>query len=246
WRNTCFRSNEITLSEAVESLTSDTPLVEARPGQNPSRWILFDTRSDKVAILAHAGLWSWNSDLRSGNFVPPGRKAPEGLPDSRMQTEISYKCEISYTIETSIDDSIYVLLKALEGHVCSQKNFNRSNRERRKWQDGTDRHRFVMSSKMLVKKSPFNTAQGSPLNTPYEIHPWVLEALNEQSEQLYIANPESPRYLDRQGEVLVDLFDSEESGFRRGDIVWFSFKLGFYVNRDHWAPEIIPTAFIRV
>ncbi|KDR81137.1 hypothetical protein GALMADRAFT_61111 [Galerina marginata CBS 339.88] len=211
-----------------------------------SRNQMFDTRSDKVAILAHAGLWSWNSDLRSGNFVPPGKKAPEGLPDSRMQTELSYKCEVTYTIETSVDESIYVLFKALESHVCSRQNFNRSKRERRKWQDGTERQRFAMSSKIVVKKSPFNTTQGTPLSTPYETHPWVLDALNDQAEQVYIANPESPRYLERQGEVLVDLFDTEDSNFRRGDIIWFSFKLGFYVNRDHWAPEIIPIAFIRV
>ena len=45
---------------------------------------LYQGNTNKVAVLSHAGIWAWASPLQTGNFVPEGQTAPEGIPEGRM------------------------------------------------------------------------------------------------------------------------------------------------------------------
>lgn len=40
WKTKRFRENEISLTRAVHSLSTDRPLIQARPGRLNSRWIV--------------------------------------------------------------------------------------------------------------------------------------------------------------------------------------------------------------
>ena len=91
---------------------------------------MFSVETNKLATLCHTGIYIFGSPLDTGNYVPDGQVAPDGVPVSRMyagsqfsiysdlfadictfrtfsQRQINFKCEVSYGFDTAIDSSFY-------------------------------------------------------------------------------------------------------------------------------------------
>uniref|UniRef100_A0A8H8CFA2 Uncharacterized protein n=1 Tax=Psilocybe cubensis TaxID=181762 RepID=A0A8H8CFA2_PSICU len=203
----------------------------------------------KVAVLVHAGIWKWTTDLETGNFVPYGEEAPEGVPDGQIQDEPSFKCKFSYAFDTSRDTSIWDNIKIFEDHVCRQPGFNKGNRPRRPWQNGrssTNRDKYIINTRVFANRSAFNTKEGGEYKVPYEVHPWLKEGITRFPEAHQIPNPDRPKYFEFTENRISSLADSNEPTFKQGDIIWMTFKLGFVVTGGYWWPEIIPIEFVRV
>ncbi|KAJ6507217.1 hypothetical protein C8R47DRAFT_966739, partial [Mycena vitilis] len=201
------------------------------------------------AIFSHAGIWCWASPPQTGNFVPEGESAPDGVHSSRVMPVLSRRVETSYAINTEDDPSFYKCAQLLEKHVQSLKGFNKYKKDRRHWQEGDtpfSRRRFIFSSRLVVRTSPMNTKEGPPPLPPYKLHPWLQDALKAQKYQIWMANPEMPAILDLVDGKLEMLKPTTSRYFKNGDIVWFSFALSFDVNSANWMPEFKPLDFIRV
>ncbi|PPQ71225.1 hypothetical protein CVT26_011003 [Gymnopilus dilepis] len=255
WQSLRFRDSEIPLKDAASSLSSTENLVIAKPvGKTSTRWMLYRANTEKVALFCHAGVWAWNSPLSTGNYVPEGQSAPEGLPEGRIQNQPNYKCELAYAFDTSVDDSLWKHFRIFEDHVKKQPNFNKGSRKRRSWQSGVDpstRTKYVMGAKLFARRTPLNakdanTADGQEYLVPYEIHPWILEGLRNFPELHQVPNPHRPMYYDLSEGVLRKLKDTNEPVFQKNDIVRVVFSMAFIIGGINWYPEVIPIEFTRV
>ncbi|KAJ6579171.1 hypothetical protein DFH09DRAFT_839677, partial [Mycena vulgaris] len=201
------------------------------------------------AIFSHAGLWCWASPPDTGNFVPEGEGSPEGVNSSRILPMLCKKLETSYAFNTEEDPSFYNGARILEDHALSLKGFNRHKKPRRTWQLGlTDyqRRRLILSSRLVIRRSPLNSTEGGAMLPSYRLHPWLDDALKAQKFPVWMANPEMPAIMDYEDGKLKMLKPTSHRYFDNGDIVWFSFALSFDVNASNWMPEYKPLDFIRV
>ncbi|KAJ7665239.1 hypothetical protein DFH06DRAFT_1127576 [Mycena polygramma] len=249
WQTKRFRDYELPWAKAAESLNSGKPLIEIRSNKDGSRWTVYNKATDKIAIFAHAGVWCWASPPQTGNFVPEGETAPEGVHPSRIMAVLSKKVETSYTFNTEDDPSFYNSAQILEEHAKGLKGFNKYNKTRRSWQEGiTDysRRRFIFSSRLVIRRTPHNSKAGSEASLPPDLHPWLQDALRAQRYQIWIPNPEMPAILNFDDGKLEALKPTDSRYFENGDLVWFSFALSFDVNSNNWMPEYKPLDFIRV
>ncbi|KAJ7458381.1 hypothetical protein B0H11DRAFT_2243079 [Mycena galericulata] len=108
------------------------------------------------------------------------------------------------------------------------------------------RRRFVFSSRLVTRKTPYNAKDGEPYAAPYPLHPWLSEALNAQKSPFWIPSPDMPSIMEFSDHKLTMLRPDSHRYFASGDIVWFSFALTFEVTSDNWMPEYKPLDFIRV
>ena len=100
WKDFTFVPNYVKLQDAIDTILTDARAVEARHEYAP-RWVVSMTENiagsihsylvqlvprgqKKLARFYTAGIWRWNSDLETGNFVPPGKVPPARLAESRM------------------------------------------------------------------------------------------------------------------------------------------------------------------
>ncbi|KAJ7730780.1 hypothetical protein B0H16DRAFT_1329805, partial [Mycena metata] len=200
------------------------------------------------AIFSHAGIWSWASPPQTGNFVPEGEVPPEGIHASRIMPVLSKKIETSYAFNTEDEPSFYDCAKIFENHALGLKDFNKWNKDRRTWQLGDTafaRRRFILSSRLVLRRTPAKMKEAmAPL--PYQLHPWLADAIQAQKYQMWMANPEMPAILEYDAGKLQMLKPTTNRYFESGDIVWFSFALSFDVNSNNWMPEYKPLDFIRV
>ncbi|KAJ7815295.1 hypothetical protein B0H13DRAFT_1924265 [Mycena leptocephala] len=249
WQSKRFRDYELPWVKAAESLLGDRPLIEIRPNKDGSRWTVFNKATDKIAIFSHASVWCWASPPQTGNFVPEGEVAPDGVHSSRILPELSKKIETSYAFNTQDDPGFYMSARILEDHATSIKGFNKYKKRRRSWQQGeTDyaRRRFIFSARLVIRKNPHNAKDGPAPVPPYQLHPWIKDALDAQRFQIWMPNPEMPSILDYDEGKLQMLKPTTSQYFKNGDIVWFSFALSFDINANNWMPEYKPLDFVRV
>ena len=100
WKNYTFQPQYINVRHAAETIMTDRRPVEARHEYTP-RWVVSQLTSLISAFPAHilklvprgqkkmarfytAGIWRWNSNLDTGNYVPAGETPPARLAESRM------------------------------------------------------------------------------------------------------------------------------------------------------------------
>ncbi|PPR00578.1 hypothetical protein CVT26_009853 [Gymnopilus dilepis] len=244
WRNICFLDEQLTMTEAADSLIHDKrePLVEARPkpGSNGTNWSLYNTVRNDEAILVHAGIWNSSTPLDTGNFVPEGEKTAASIPRKRVQRAIGFKCDVSYRIDTSLDESIWDNLKTFECHAETLENFNVTKRDRSNYQDGSRREMYIMAYKLFTRTFI------NPPEPEFAPHEWLSKAVAAQKWQEWAINPDKPKFYDLVNGVLVDLGKSNPPEYKKGDIVWFAFKVTFYIGKESWSPEIVPIEFVRV
>ncbi|KAJ7773133.1 hypothetical protein B0H16DRAFT_1450979 [Mycena metata] len=259
WKRKRFREYDLSWTRAAESLATDKPLIEARPNKIGSKWTIFDKATDKIAIFHHAGVWMWASPPYTGNLVPDGESAPEGVPQGRMFLTVAVlslrvsvldrRAETSYCINTQDDPSFYTAARAVEDYVTSLEDFNKHKRARRPWQRGESeftRRRFILASRLVVRRTPHNTKDGAPYSAPYTLHPWLEDTLKAQTTPTWVPNPEIPSIIDYVDGKLNMLKPTTNRYFEAGDIVWFSFALTFEINANNWMPEYKPLDFVRV
>ncbi|PPR03128.1 hypothetical protein CVT26_004662 [Gymnopilus dilepis] len=253
WQNTCLLEDRITFNDAVELLTEDekTRIIEARcgTGYKASTWtarnilsshtLMFNKKTNQDAIFVHAALWLSSSDLYTGNFVPKGEEAPDRVMESRIQDTPNFKCDISYVLNTDYESSIYTNLEHFEDYIKTVDGFNRAKRPRSRWQDGnTTKSVYTISSKLFVKKA------AKPRKPDFEPHEWLSRGLKGRDD--FVVNPDRPLYFDLINGKAVKLENSDVPYFQAGDLVWFSFKMSFFVAQKYWTSEIIPLEFMRV
>ncbi|PPR05208.1 hypothetical protein CVT26_012303 [Gymnopilus dilepis] len=244
WQSTCLLEHQLTFTEAVESLSpkSKKRLIEARAGtgKRSSTWTLFDTRTNQEAVLVHTAIWRSNTSFDTGNFAPEGQKPPIHVSNQRVQRAPGFKCEITYTIDTTTEDSFYTNLQILEEYIQTVKGFNRENRERSPWQDGTHRDTYNLTSKLFVLTSL------NPKEPTFQPHQWLVDVVKGQKKAEYAINPRRPSYFDMVNNKAVKLEKSKPPRYCCGDIIWFSFKVSFYVGNQYWSSDLTPIEFVRV
>ncbi|PPQ74740.1 hypothetical protein CVT26_005072 [Gymnopilus dilepis] len=244
WQSTCLLEHQLTFTEAIESLNpkSKKRLIEARAGtgNRANTWTLFDTRTNQEAILVHTAIWRSNTSFDTGNFAPPGQKPPIHVSNQRIQRAPGFKCEITYTIDTTVEDSFYTNLQILEEYIQTIKGFNRENKERSPWQDGTHRDTYDLTSKLFVRTS-LNTREPT-----FKPHKWLIDVVNGQKKVEYAINPRRPSYFDLVDKKVVKLEKSKPPRYCAGDIIWFSFKASFYIGNQYWSSALTPVEFVRV
>ncbi|KAJ7603538.1 hypothetical protein DFH06DRAFT_1151810 [Mycena polygramma] len=246
WKSKRFRDYELSWEQAAESLNSDSPLIEVKSNKTGGRWTVYDKSTGKLAIFHHAGIWAYASPPGSGNFVPPGEVAPPGTYEGRITPYLGRRAETSYAINTENDESFHDAAQIVEDHVVAHKDFNKYNKPRRSWQNGSNRRRFVFASRLVIRKTPYNTKDGKPRAPQFPVHPWVEKTLKELNYTNWVPNPDIPRLHDYV-EGKLDVVHPEDSRyFSRGDVVWFSFALTFEIDGDSYYPEFKPLDFIRV
>lgn len=124
----------------------------------------------------------------------------------------------------------------------AQKNFNRTCKKRRPWQDGTGNlGTYVFSSNLVVRRAGVDAEKLA--NFPYEVHPWIQQATKENPG--YVANPHRPRIFDLVNGELRDIKDCSPPYLAKGDIVWISFAVELLIGAS-WASTFIPYEIVRV
>lgn len=92
-----------------------------------------------------------------------------------------------------------------------------------------------MSAPLVVK----NTKEAREAKLEYEIHPWLKDALNKT--KTWKANPARPTPLEFNGHecVATETID-------KGDIVWFSYTLNYFMKEKKWSADMTLVNIVRV
>ncbi|PPQ83058.1 hypothetical protein CVT26_011789 [Gymnopilus dilepis] len=244
WQNTALFEDRITFNDAVELLGEDEKnrVLEAKvgTGYKASTWTMFNNNTGQDAIFVHAAVWQSNSDLYTGNFVPKGEEAPIRVAESRIQNVPNFKCDITYVFNTDVERSLYTNVEHFEDYIKTVDGFNRSNRPRSSWQDGSSKSAYSLSSKLFVKKA------AKPRQPNFEPHEWLVRAIKDQPREEFAINPDRPLYFDLVDNKAMKLENSDQPQFEAGDVVWFAFKISFFVAQKFWTSELVPLEFMRV
>ena len=99
---------------------------------------------------------------------------------------------------------------------------------------------------MFTRRTPHTIRRAQLTRTPRLTHDWVSAMLSDQTEQRFMTNPDTPVILDYLNGTSTN-FDMTEGGcFRKGDIIWISFKVGFVFTGEFWTSEISLVELMRV
>ena len=97
-----------------------------------------------------------------------------------------------------------------------------------------------MSSKLFVKKA------AKPRQPDFEPHEWLSRAIKDQPRDDFAINPDRPIYFDLVDNKAIKLENSDEPHYVAGDVIWFAFKISFFVAQKYWTSELTPIEFMRV
>ncbi|PPQ98378.1 hypothetical protein CVT26_013838 [Gymnopilus dilepis] len=226
WQNTNLFEDRITFNDAVELLWDEDSdrLIDAKvgTGYKASTWTMLNNKTGQDAVFVHAAVWQSSSDLYTGNFVPKGEEAPVRVAESRIQDVPNFKCDISYVFNTDVERSLYTNVEHFEDYIKTVDGFNRSNRPRSTWQDGSSKSAYSLSSKLFVKKS------AKPRQLDFEPHEWLTRAVSNQQRDEYAINPDRPLYFDLVNNKAIKLESSDEPQYK------------------YWTSELVPIEFMRV
>jgi len=103
---------------------------------------------------------------------------------------------------------------------------------------------MVMITKLFKKATPFNSKDGEEWAPNSSTHPWITEVMEDQ--KAIIPSTERPGMFQMANRDLVALDTSNSPSFKRGDVVWTAFKIGFAFLKNDWFPELLPVHFVRV
>ncbi|KAI9061808.1 hypothetical protein FKP32DRAFT_1575055, partial [Trametes sanguinea] len=195
----------------------------------------------KPAMLHWAGLWSWNSDLETGNYVPKG-ETPSSRPRSRNVPDNI--CQFSYAVDTNEDKTIWDLQRALEDNVQSKPTFNLSKKDRRAWQNGSEEYTstYIFSSQVFIRRNRMNAHRAAEVD--YPLHPWITEVTKGKSG--YFPNPDKPKIFELCNDELRAISECDPPYLRKGDLVWMSFSAIFTIGTETWSTTFVPYEIVRV
>ncbi|KAI9061994.1 hypothetical protein FKP32DRAFT_1574797 [Trametes sanguinea] len=198
----------------------------------------------KAALFYASFVWSFHSDLDTGNYVPKGETAPSKVAESRVRSVPDNACQFSYGVDTSQDKSIWFAQQAFEDHVQANATFNKAKKPRRAWQDGNGDYMstFVMSSQVFVRRTRLTSHREKDID--YELHPWIAEVT--KGKGAYFANPDKPKLFELRGDELQPIDECTPPYLRKGDLVWISFSVEFIPGSDAWSTTFVPYEIVRV
>ncbi|KAI1786565.1 hypothetical protein LXA43DRAFT_897731 [Ganoderma leucocontextum] len=246
WKNTTFSQHYLKLGDVVESLRKPCHgghLVDARQ-EYAARWVLCPPRGRKPATMWTAAVWRWNSDLDTGNFVPPGETTPARLPESRIQTMPNNMCRFTYVLDTTHDKSLWDAQKVFEEYVMNANKFNPGKKGRREFQNGLGyTQTFHLSSQIFVKRSAHTRTKEA--SRTYPLHNWIKNGTKKGMP--FFANNEKPVLFepDKEG-GLRPLSEGFPPTLKVGDLVWMSFSVEFFIGNMFWSTNFIPYEIVRV
>ncbi|KII93843.1 hypothetical protein PLICRDRAFT_171548 [Plicaturopsis crispa FD-325 SS-3] len=244
WRSQKFDQNHVSLTAATDSIDNKTDIVQVRKTKSASRWNIHPVGSTSIATFAHSAIWYDGTPPQTGNYVRHGTNASKSIPVDKIQREISYKCEVTYTFDTKEDKSLYNNLAVIESLALNEEGISHVGRPRRTWQSGIQ-DRFQMTSQLFMNKAPWNENAVAQNKIPYDLHPDILDAVENSNE--YVPTITEPaRFLAWEGGQLIPLKDSVQPDLVRGDIVAISFTVAFVVGKTYWWPEISPHSIVKV
>ncbi|KAI9065720.1 hypothetical protein FKP32DRAFT_1567363 [Trametes sanguinea] len=206
---------------------------------------LCDVRAPHVkeAILHTAAVYKWGSDPEVGNFVPKGEML---IMTSHSQNEPNYLCQFSHVINTGHDKHIWSAQKRFEEHVQSRNGFNRGQKSRRAWQDGSTADNansgYMFTSQIFVRRN--DSSRAHEMRTPYKLHDWIKAVTGPGSQ--YIPNPDRPSLFELCDGELRDIKACNPPYLKSGDLVWISFGVEFIIGADLWSTTFTPFEIIRV
>ncbi|KAI0661157.1 hypothetical protein C8Q70DRAFT_911754 [Cubamyces menziesii] len=200
----------------------------------------------KEAVFHTACIFKWGSDPEVGNYVPNGATAFCRVPEGRIQTQPNYLCQFSYVMDTSRDRQIWDAQKAFEDYIQRIPGFNKAQKNRRTWQDGSvadgPASSYVFTSQVFMKRAP--TTQHREADISYQLHDWIKAATGPKSS--YFANPDRPEVFDLCEGELRSIKAATPPYLRGGDLVWISFSVEFVIGLDLWHTSLVPLEIIRV
>ncbi|KAI0702106.1 hypothetical protein C8Q76DRAFT_633237 [Earliella scabrosa] len=243
WKSFSFNASYLPLHEAIKTLNSDQRVVDKRHQYAP-RWHLVYRGTKREAVFHTVGLWRWNSNLETGNYVPPGQTAPARLAEQRIQNAPNNLCQFSYCVDTYRDKSLWVALKAFEDFVKQDSDFNEHGKDRRDWQSGKegDDSSFILTSQIFCKRTPYTRAKEASLS--YPLHEWIAQATRKGME--YYANPDRPSIFEPANGELRNIRECEPPYLKVGDMVWMSFTVEFFIGSKYWSTNFIPYEIVRI
>ncbi|KAI9056624.1 hypothetical protein FKP32DRAFT_1585545, partial [Trametes sanguinea] len=198
------------------------------------------------AILTTVGVFRWGYDPEVGNFVPKGATASARIPESRIQNEPNYLCQFSYGIDTHRDKHVWHAQKAFEDYVQSLDGFNKAQKSRRTWQDGSTANNtnsvYTFMSQVFIKRTP--TTRHRERLISFELHDWIKQATGPNSS--YFANPDRPMLFELRDGELHDIKTCDPPYLRTGDLLWISFGVEFIIGADIWSSTFVPYEIVRV
>ncbi|RDX42575.1 hypothetical protein K466DRAFT_454119, partial [Polyporus arcularius HHB13444] len=196
------------------------------------------------AVFTSVGLWRWNSDLETGNFVPIGHPAPEHLAEERIQATPNNLCQFSYALDTEKDKGLWVAQKAFEELVSKEKDFNIHKKDRRVWQSGAEGNDniFILTSQVFCKRTPYTRVREAGIQ--YELHDWIAQATAKPKE--YFANPDRPAFFEPRDGKLRPMKECQPPYPKLGDLMWFSFVVEIFIGTKNWITKFVPLEFVRV
>ncbi|EAU84477.1 hypothetical protein CC1G_01473 [Coprinopsis cinerea okayama7 len=247
----CFRSTDLSLTDAIVALESgDELLIPKRYGD---KWVLANSKTERGAVFSHIAPFQWASPYDTGNFVPKGAPAPKELDPTRIQNIIGPFCEWSFAMGTKQDkllfkaNQIFEELFALDGEFLKAAEA----KSKRTWQDGENvrsNYRFIICSKMFVKRTEKNWPQGGEYKISYDLHPWIKSSL--RANEQYTPNPQKPRLFEYvkigEEEHLKNLSATDRPRFHRGDILWFTFHISASIRFNYWSIDFVPLEIVRI
>ncbi|KAH9846251.1 hypothetical protein C2E23DRAFT_702152, partial [Lenzites betulinus] len=198
------------------------------------------------AVFHTAAVWVWGSNLETGNYVPRGETAPSKgkVSESRMQDTPNAMCQFSYAVDTSHDKTIYDAQKVFEQQICKLADFNRTQKPRRKWQEGEGAYdaTYIFVAQVFVRRGYYTWKKELMLS--YELHPWIQDAT--ASGKQYFANPNRPEVFEVVDGQLRSISECAPPGLMYGDMIWISFIVEFIVSSNAWHPNFVPVEIVRV
>ncbi|KAF6742110.1 hypothetical protein DFP72DRAFT_1109714 [Ephemerocybe angulata] len=250
WSSVLFEGEQ-TLEHVVETMKKDRhayTIKQAKTGYR-GNWFLWDKETDDAVLLTHAFVVAYSTPLDTGNFVPEGCTAPEGMFDSQLRREPGPRAQINITYDYSVDTNLAEYVEFFETWVKGIPDFNKVKRERSKWMTPSyiaDSSRHTVSIPIFQRKTAFNCKDGK-YEVPYDVNPWIAEASFPHNQQ-WIPNPAIVRVLELgNDETLIDVLkSSDDPSLSSGDLVKMTFKVNFAVGPSSWTSNYMPIQIIRV
>ncbi|TFK90044.1 hypothetical protein K466DRAFT_470924, partial [Polyporus arcularius HHB13444] len=242
WKTRRFRPGEIPLAEAVASLNTPSPLIEAK--QSPTRksdWVICRAGTSIPAVFVFAGVFAEADPYDTGNLVWGKAPTPDGLEDSRITRYAGFKGAYSYAIETYHEKEIWELQETLDAYMSNVSGFNSRGVKRREWQNGKTWHlRHYLRTPMFFSCE----ARGGKPDAPAGVHEWVAAA--HKKSKTYRANPVRPAVCGLVDGRLESIDKCTPNKLEYGDVVSLVFGLTYVEDREDWGPVPMLTHVIRV
>ncbi|RXW16134.1 hypothetical protein EST38_g9721 [Candolleomyces aberdarensis] len=93
-------------------------------------------------------------------------------------------------------------------------------------------------------KTPYNATYADLTRIRYPIHPW-LKAVTQGPDARWLPNKDRPKLLDYNNKRFKQV-GPDDDPFQRGDIIWISFTINYFMKRESWLHDVVPLDLVRV